>query len=115
MKNNVNSIVFGVAIIIASVILGNAYLKRSEIQGEISVTGLGEENFESDLITWSASFSNMNLDLKQASSGLKSNRKLISEYIVSKGISEDLIIFSSVNMDKKTRSVYSSEGEFMGS
>ena len=54
MKNSTNAIVFAVAIIVASFILGNAVINRNKKEGTISVTGLGQTNFTSDLIVWEA-------------------------------------------------------------
>ena len=45
MKKNLNAIVFALAIVIASIILGNAVINRNQKTGTISVTGLGKTDF----------------------------------------------------------------------
>ena len=66
MKNNLNSIVFSIAIVIAAIVLGNAYLSRTKSGGTISVTGLGKTDFTSDLIVWQGRFEKESKDLKKA-------------------------------------------------
>ncbi|NQW36284.1 MAG: SIMPL domain-containing protein [Flavobacteriales bacterium] len=103
MKKNLNAIVFAVAIIIAAVILGNAYVNRNKSNGSIEVTGLGTTNFTSDLIVWEGSFSNENRDLKAAFNNLKRDKKIILDYLISKGINKDQIVFNAVQSSKNTK------------
>lgn len=42
MKKNISSIIFGIAIVLSSFFLGKAYVDRTKVEGEIQVTGLGE-------------------------------------------------------------------------
>ena len=62
MKKNLSAFVFGIAIVSASLILGNAVINRNKKTGTISVTGLGKTDFTSDLIVWEANFSQVNKD-----------------------------------------------------
>ncbi len=114
MKNNTNAIVFAIAIIVASFILGNAVINRNKKEGTISVTGLGQTNFTSDLIVWEAKFSQVNSDLKQAYSDLKKDKETISEYLKSKGLSDDVIVFNAVETDKEFKQNYSADGKYLG-
>ncbi|MEB2783275.1 hypothetical protein [Algoriphagus persicinus] len=59
MKDNLSAILFAVAIVIASIVLGNAVINRNRPQGTINVTGLGESNFTSDLVVWEGNFSDL--------------------------------------------------------
>ena len=114
MKKNLNAIVFAISIVAASIILGNAVINRNKKVGTISVTGLGEANFTSDLIVWEARFSQINKDLKQAYADLKTNKETISEYLISKGLSDSVIIFNAVNTDKNMKQNYSTDGKYLG-
>lgn len=114
MKKNLNAVVFAIAIVAASVILGNAVVNRNKKVGTISVTGLGETNFTSDLIVWEARFSQVNKDLKQAYADLKTDKETISEYLKSKGLSDSVIIFNAVNTDKNMKQNYSIDGKYLG-
>jgi hypothetical protein len=114
MKKNLNAIVFAISIVAASIILGNAVINRNKKVGTISVTGLGEANFTSDLIVWEARFSQINKDLKQAYADLKTDKETISEYLISKGLSDSVIIFNAVNTDKNMKQNYSTDGKYLG-
>ena len=114
MKKNLNAIVFALSIVAASIILGNAVINRNKKVGTISVTGLGEANFTSDLIVWEARFSQVNKDLKQAYADLKTDKETISEYLISKGLSDSVIIFNAVNTDKNMKQNYSADGKYLG-
>ena len=114
MKKNLSAIVFAISIVAASIILGNAVINRNKKAGTISVTGLGETNFTSDLIVWEARFSQVNKDLKQAYADLKTDKETISEYLISKGLSDSVIIFNAVNTDKNMKQNYSTDGKYLG-
>ncbi len=114
MKNNISSILFSVAIIVASIILGNAYLNRNRVIGSISVTGLGKADFTSDLIVWECTFSNTNTQLEKAYADLEKDKKIVSDYLSSKGVPKEAIVFSAVETDQQRKNVYSANGNYMG-
>lgn len=114
MKKNLSAIVFAIAIVITSVILGHAVINRNKKAGTISVTGLGKTDFTSDLIVWEAKFSQVNSDLKQAYADLKKDKETISEYFKSKGLSDSVIVFNAVETDKNFKQNYTSEGKYLG-
>ncbi|MBU2020447.1 MAG: SIMPL domain-containing protein, partial [Bacteroidetes bacterium] len=110
MKNHLGSIILGVSIICGVYLLGNAYQKRGKNSDSISVLGLGEENFLSDLIVWKASFSNKKNGLKEAYSGLRDDRNTIKKYFLSKGISETDIVFLAIEINKNYSYEYDDNG-----
>jgi hypothetical protein len=114
MKNNLTAIIFGLAIVIAAYVLGYSFMNRNNTDGTISVTGLGKADFTSDLIVWEGSFSEENGNLQQAYSDLEKDKKIISEYLFSKGITIDELVFNAVNSRKDTRAKYTSEGKYVG-
>lgn len=114
MKTNLNAILFSVAIIISAIVIGNAYVKRTKVVGEISVTGLGEKNFVSDLIVWSGSFSKENVDLRQAYANLENDKNTITDYLKQNGINPKEIVFSAVNTRNNTKNRYSKDGKIIG-
>lgn len=114
MKKNVNAIVFAIAIVVASIILGNAVINRNKKVGTISVTGLGQTNFTSDLIVWEARFSQINNDLKQAYSDLKKDKETILDYFKSKGLSDSVIVFNAVETNKNFKQNYTADGKYLG-
>lgn len=101
MKTLIGPIAIAIAIIIGTAILGNAFKNRNASENTISVTGLGTKTFTSDLINWSASFSEESFQLQEAYKALERDRKEISEYLISKGVKSEEIVFSSVDIRKQ--------------
>lgn len=114
MKNYTSAIIFGIAIIASSFFLGNAYVNRTKITGKIEVTGLGKADFVSDLVVWEGRFSVNNFDLKQAYESLDHDKKLIKSYLISKGVPEENLVFSAVNLNERSKVIYSNSGNYMG-
>lgn len=114
MKSYTNSMIFGIAIVVASIFLGKAYSDRNKKEGEILVTGLGKTDFTSDLIVWEGRFGAQNMDLKQAYLTLENNKSVINEYLSKKGINTDQLIYSAVITQEKNKRIYSSNGDYIG-
>ncbi len=114
MKQNTSSIIFGIAIIASSIFLGNAYVNRNKVDGEIQVTGLGKADFSSDLIVWEGRFGAQNIDLKQAYITLENYKEITKKYLTKKGIEEEKLVFSAVKTKERNRRIYTSEGDYMG-
>lgn len=114
MKNNLTAIVFGMAIVISAFVLGYAIVNRNSEEGTISVTGLGNTDFSSDLIVWEGRFNKYNYDLKSAYANLEKDKNVIIKYLTNKGIDSKSIIFTSVNTTQNSKRVYSESGDYMG-
>ena len=114
MKNNITALIFGFAIIIAAYLLGNSYMNRNNTGGVIAVTGLGNTDFTSDLIVWEGSFSKESGNLQKAYNELEKDKKVISAYLISKGITSEELVFKAVSSRKNTRAKYTSEGQYTG-
>lgn len=99
---------------IAAYFLGNAYVKRSNPTQLIAITGLGNENFTSDLIVWEGRFVAFNSDLKTAFEQVNSDKEIVRDYLVSKGIPSENIIFNSVQTLEQRDNRYDN-GNFVGS
>lgn len=114
MKNHLTAIIFGLSIVIAAYLVGNAFMNRNKTDGTISVTGLGKADFTSDLIVWEGSFAKENMSLQQAYTDLEKDKKIISEYLLSKGITTKELVFNAVNSRNNTRAKYTSDGKYIG-
>lgn len=114
MKNHITALLFSIAIIISAVFLGNAYVKRSEIGGNIEVTGLGEVDFTSDLIVWEGRFSTSSFELKTAFERLNADKEIIKSYLINKGLKAEQLVFSAVSTQQNNKQKYSAKGEYMG-
>lgn len=108
-----NAILFSVAIVAAAYFLGTAYVERAETNGTISVTGLGSEDFESDLIVWEGRFVRENNDLKAAYAALEQDKSIIKAYLLSKGLKEDQVVFKAVSTLEQSEPQYQN-GNYIG-
>lgn len=108
MKNYITAAIIGISIIISTFLLSNAFKNRNNVADTISVTGLGSKDFVSDLIVWNSTFSKKNFNLKEAYTELESDRTAIKNYLISKGIKESEIIFSSVSINKEFTTIMDS-------
>ncbi len=101
MKNHITAIIIALGLIVSTVVLTQAFKNRNQADETISVTGLGSKDFVADLIVWNSSFSKKSFELKQAYAELENDRNAIKNYLLSKGLKENEVIFSSVNINKE--------------
>ena len=107
---HINTLIIGIAIVATGLIFAKTYQNRNKAQNTISVVGLGKKDFESDLIVWSGSFMKKNMILKDAYAELDADRESIKTYLVSKGLKEEEIIFSAIEIDKEFDDIYDESG-----
>jgi hypothetical protein len=110
LKSNFKSLIITFSVIITGYILGNSYLSKGKADPTISVTGLGETTFNSDLIVWRADFSRKNMSLKEAYKELNMDLKLVKEYLSKKGIDTKDIVIEAASIKKE----YSNETDENG-
>jgi hypothetical protein len=67
----------------------------------IKVTGSAEKDFTSDLVVWKGSYSRKSMDLKAAYAQLKEDENTIRAYLNGKGIQNNEMVFSSININKE--------------
>ena len=119
MKNYLAVAIAALGLIIAAAFLGSSIKNRNQAENTISVTGLGTKEFVSDLITWNGNFSKNNFDLNVAYDQLADDRQIISDYLLSKGIKQQEMVFSAVDIQKQYSSFTDAngmyrQGEFAG-
>jgi hypothetical protein len=108
------AISFSIAIVLASLLLGNAYIKRAQPVGVIAVTGSGSENFTSDLIVWEGQFVRMSPVLKLAYEEVNADKETVRKYLIDKGIPSENIVFNSVQTNEQRENQYQN-GNYVGS
>lgn len=81
---------------------------------KMSVTGLGEREFVSDLIVWSGSISVSSSSLIEGYNELERQQKFVTEYIRSQDIADSCIVYSFVNNYEKEKKIYM-DGQYAGS
>lgn len=112
MNRVIATTILSIAIIITAVVLVNGYQDRNRGMDSISVTGLGKQDFTSDLIVWNGRFTRKSMELKSAYQQLDTDRATIKAYLLGKGIKENEMVFSAVDINKEER--YVQEGEYKG-
>jgi len=115
LKANFKSLIITFSVIITGYILGNSYLSKGKADPTISVTGLGETTFDSDLIVWRANFSRKNITLKEAYAELNADLKKVKEYLSKKGIDSKDIVFEAAAIQKEYSNEYDENGNIRSS
>jgi hypothetical protein len=95
------------ALIISVLILSSAIRNRNESNNVISVTGMAERNFESDLIVWKSQFTVKNFNLTAAYAELKKQSESTRRFLETKDIDNSEITFSAVEITKEYTNVSS--------
>ncbi len=108
------ALILGVCLIIAAGIAGSAYKYKYKAQNTITVTGLGEKEFVSDLIVWRGWIVEQSDNVISGYAKLEENRKKVENYIKSNGITDSCIVFMFVNVNQITEPIYSN-GQYVGS
>ena len=91
------SLILALGLIISALILGNTWKKVARSNVTVTVTGSAQKNLRSDLAVWTGNFSNESAVLTDAYKKLQETNAKVKSYLVSKGIGEDKMKFSSVN------------------
>jgi hypothetical protein len=91
-------------------VLANAYKYRFRSAEEISVVGLAEVDFTSDLIVWNGSFERKAMNLRDAYTALKNDETAIRTYLKEKGVPDSSVVISAVSIDKEFENAYDSRG-----
>lgn len=114
MKQNLKYVIIGLAIIFSAWLLANAYTYKYRSQDVIVVTGLGETEFSSDLIVWSGELVYETGNVASGYAELERNKLKVLEFITSRGIAAEQVVFKFVNVYKQTEPVYNASGNYAG-
>ena len=114
MKQNLKFVIIGLAIIVSAWLLGRAYTYKYRSQDTIVVTGLGETEFASDLIVWDGELVYDTQDVASGYAQLERNKQKVLEFITSRGVATEQIVFKFVNVYKQTEPVYNANGNYAG-
>ena len=86
-----------VSLMVASLILGISLYKTKAAPKTVSVVGLVEKDFVSDLIVWKLNLAVVSPNLKDGYAKIKNQNAVVKEYLISKGIAENEIVFDAVS------------------
>lgn len=94
--------IFGICMIIA-VWLGGKWFNQARGHAKtVSVVGMAQRDFDSDLIVWRISYNVLNMDMKEGYTELKNINKTVREYLTSKGIADAELDFKAIKTNKET-------------
>lgn len=114
MKRTVAAI-FAISILGASIALAYAYKTRGDRPGNISVTGLGSIDFQSDEVSWTGVIETSNKDLAKGFETIREHKRIVEEYLEEQGIKSFEITFNQINTSEEDKSVYNDNGKYVGS
>ena len=114
MSNLWKYIIMSLSILLAAIVVAAAYTEgHKPAEGTITVTGLGETEFTSDLIVINGEIESDNYDAAQAYHTLELNREKVVAFLVSKGVKAENISFDMPYTYERRRSVYEN-GDYIG-
>ncbi|MCR4757287.1 MAG: SIMPL domain-containing protein [Butyrivibrio sp.] len=116
-KNSpVNALIIGLCIVVScvSLAIGLAHF-RSESSHVITATGSASVDFEADIIIWRGSFSAVAYTSQDAYSKIKKDAELVKNYLTSNGVTDEEIVFNSVDISRTYRDIYDVNGNYVGS
>lgn len=114
--NTKNISILSVAIILAVGIACLTYLNRypKSNTGYVEVKGMGQTNFESDLIVWEGRYKIERVNLKDAYTAITSDKNIVEKFLINKGVSTDEIVFGPVSTEEVFETLYSNDGDIIG-
>ncbi len=114
-KINVKSyVIIAVTILLSVIILADAYTYKYESQEIVTVTGLGETSFTSDLIVWSGHIEVACKSMEAGYRELEKHKAIVEKFILDKGISAEATTFDFVSINKEYESIYGANGNYSG-
>ena len=114
-KGWINTGIIGICIVISCAFLafGLAHFK-SEESHLLSATGSASVDFESDTIIWRGSYSTVSDTSKDAYEKIKADAKRVKKYLTDNGITENEIVFNSVDIGRTYKQIYDINGNSIG-
>ena len=111
-----NALIIGICIVVSCGFLafGLSHF-RSDSTHVISATGSSSVDFESDIIIWRGSFSSVADTSQEAYSKIKKDAERVKQYLLNNGISEEEIVFNSVDIGRTYKQLYDTNGNYVGS
>jgi hypothetical protein len=101
MKSSINVTLVCVTVLGGALVLTHAFLNRNRANDLITVTGLAERHFDSDLVVWEGRFRTLDKDLKAAFAALERDRQTVRGFLKERAIGPDAVAFSAVEIDKR--------------
>ena len=109
MKNKavVIAIIASIGFFLAAIAVGIAYYMSKKPQKTVSVVGLVEKDFTSDLIVWEFDYATKDMDMKQSYAKLKAQNEIVKAYLKNAGIPDKEVDFKKITTRPTYNSYYS--------
>ena len=115
MNNLWKYIIIASAVVLSSIVFASAYTQRYRSNtGSVTVTGLGETVFTSDLIVINGNIETENYDAAEGYRTLEQSRESVINFLTSKGVKCEEISFNMPSTYKMSESIYEN-GDYIGS
>lgn len=103
MKNNkvTVAVILGICFVLAAIAVGIFYYQSKKPSKTVSVVGLAEKDFTSDLIVWNLRYDVLDMDMKTSYALIKNQNKIVKEFLSGKGIKTDEIDFKNISTKPK--------------
>lgn len=98
--------IVGLCFVGGALAVGLSFFKAKAPVRTISVVGLAEKDFESDLMVQSFSFSIINKDMKEGYANIKKESEIVKNFLTSNGINLKDVEFKTVSTDREEEYVY---------
>lgn len=114
--NTKNTIIFSTAIVLAVGISCLTFLNRypKNRKGYVDVKGMGQTNFESDLIVWEGSYKRKKENLKDAFAAITNDKKIVEKFLSDNEVLTEEIIFGPVSTEEVFETIFSQNGDVIG-
>lgn len=103
------SIIVGVCFVLGASSLGFYFYKTKAPVRTVSVVGLAEQEFVSDLIVWDFNYKTKDMNQKVAYEQIKKMNETVKKYLISKGLPEKEIQFQRSQCEESYRYEYDRE------
>ena len=105
-KSTINVIIAAIAAIVLGCVLVSGFQDRNKAMNSITVTGMSQKDFTSDLIVWQGSYTIRNFKLAEGYKKLHGDAETVKNYLLSQGLKPEEFVFSSVNFYKDFSNSY---------
>lgn len=95
------AIIVGIAFFLAALALGITFYQTKKPVKTVSVVGLAEKDFTSDLIVWNIQYDVIENDMKTSYTKIKEQAAIVKEFLQSKGIKDSEMDFKNISTDRK--------------
>ncbi|MGB5823842.1 MAG: SIMPL domain-containing protein [Proteocatella sp.] len=97
LANSIAAIMIMIGLIVSSAIMADSLIQIKGAKNSIVVTGSAKQQITSDMIVWSGYYSVKAPNLVEAYKQLESNKMKVNKYLITQGVPETEMVFSSIN------------------